>query len=92
MALLDHHGVAGGFLPVLGEGIVELLVELARRIVRDIEQFLFGSAGGNHADQRHRGHEAPEGKEFGRPLHHVLLVKINCRNSTVLVGILKPAA
>ncbi len=38
VGLLDADGVAGLGLPLFGEGRVEILVQLARRIVRDIEQ------------------------------------------------------
>ena len=36
--LLDRDVLAGLRLPVLGEGGVEVLVELARRVVGDVEQ------------------------------------------------------
>jgi len=75
VALLDGDVVAGGLVPVLREGRVELLVELARRIVGDIEQGLVGGAGRDHSGQRQRGHKATQGKKHGSSLHHLSLVK-----------------
>ena len=44
--LLDGHGLSGLRLPLRGEGGVHLLVELARRVVGDVEELLRGRAGG----------------------------------------------
>ena len=44
MRLFDRDVLAGLGLPVLGEGGVELDVELARRVVRDVEQLDLGWA------------------------------------------------
>ena len=43
--LLDGDVLAGLRLPVLGEGRVEVLIELARRIVGDVEQRRVGVGG-----------------------------------------------
>ena len=62
VGLFDGEGVAGLFLPMFGEGGVELGVKLARRVVGDVEQgdVLRGCAG--HEQQR-REHGQGEGDE-----------------------------
>ena len=59
MGILDGHVFAGLGLPVLGEGGVVLLVELAGRIVRDVEQFNGVDLGGEQGTgQRGQGETA----------------------------------
>jgi hypothetical protein len=62
VGLIDLHLVAGLAFPILGEGRIEVMVQLARRIVGDVEQIdLFGGCGRGHAE---RGQEGGEGEGF----------------------------
>ena len=66
MRLLDGDGLARLGLPVGGEGLVELLVELAGRIIGDVEQRLVGQrqacrARQDETAQRHRQSDGGEG-------------------------------
>ena len=49
MALLDGDGIAGCLVPVGGERRVVLVVELAGRVVADVEQMHVGGAGGYYS-------------------------------------------
>ncbi len=61
--LLDGHVFVGGRLPVLGEGCVEFLIELAGRVIGDIEEFGgIGRHGTGQADAEAEGTEPPGGK------------------------------
>ena len=61
--LIDLHLVASLGLPILGEGRVEVVVQLARRVVGDVEQIdLFGDCRRGRAE---RGQEGGEGKDEG---------------------------
>src|SRR5690606_26082578 len=91
MALLQRNRLARRFLPVLGEGLVEGDIELAGRVVRHVEQLVLG-ADSDRTGESERGDETTKRENSGRFLHHVLLVKSNYGNSTVLVGFLKEAA
>ncbi len=56
VGLLYGDGVAGLFLPMPGEGSIEIGVQLARRIVGDVEEpDVFGGRGGHKAGQRQQG-------------------------------------
>ncbi len=52
VGLLDGDVIAGLGLPVLGEGGVEVLVQLARRVVGDVEQADVGGVGAGDEGER----------------------------------------
>src|SRR3546814_6513777 len=56
---LDRHALAGLGLPGLDEGLVDVLVELARRVVGDVQQRAVGKgrAGGQRSAERRVGNE-----------------------------------
>ena len=73
MRLLDRDRLAGGLLPLLDEGRVHRPIELAGRIVRDIEQRRFGARGrrsgngeGRKREGQRRGCCDPKGFEHER--------------------------
>ena len=65
MGLFDGNGVAGRGLPVSGEGGVVFDVELAGRVVGDVEQLRRLSLGTDHGGQGEEG-EAGEFREEHR--------------------------
>ena len=77
---LDRHAVAGPGLVVPGEGGIEVLVELAGRIVGDVEQRELGRRGsaeargeGDEGDESLAGHGVLRNmkavrRSWGRPL------------------------
>ena len=59
--LLDVHGLAGLLLPIVGKGFIELLIQLARGVVGDVQQmygrrpaggFGFGGAASQEGERR----------------------------------------
>ena len=63
MRLLDGHRLAGVGLPFGGEGLVESLVELAGRIIGNVEDGRVGECEAENAELHGAGEEA--GKQFG---------------------------
>ena len=61
------HCVAGLLLPVLGEGLVEVDVQLARRVVRHVEQLVGGVVGQVLHREEHGGHHDRDDAEHVEP-------------------------
>ena len=64
MGHLHGNGLAGGFLPVLDEGFVELLIEFAGRIIADIDQGAVLPMGRDGKAQHQRRCEGGIGEQF----------------------------
>ena len=71
--LLDGHGLAGLRLPVLGEGLVELLVQLTGRIVGHVQQRRVGGRGRQGPQQRRDGGGGGKGGASVQSGHGCLL-------------------
>ncbi|MNT93753.1 hypothetical protein D3C72_2352990 [compost metagenome] len=69
MGHLHGDGLAGGFLPVGNESLIELHIELAGGVVADIDQGAILTMGGNREAQRQRRRQGDEGKYLRCVLH-----------------------
>ena len=76
MALVDGDVVAGLALPVRSKDLIVVFIQLARRVVADIEQVQIGGARRHHTGEGHRAQEGGIGQKFRSRLHQVLQVKL----------------
>ena len=78
MRLLDGDGLAGVGLPLGGEGVVEVLVEFAGRVIGDIEQRGVGEREAECAELHRAGDQyAEEPRESaGRVMNTSVVVPI----------------
>ena len=72
--LLDGHILAGLLLPVLGEGLVERLIELPRGVVRDVQErgVRYGSARRKGAKRQRGCREQEQSASSFQPSHWTL--------------------